>query len=100
MRAWAGWWRSDGLPALRLLAIEHWDPLGVYDRPQAADAYDAYLQRAVALLRKGGGADDLARYLGDVRTKALGRGENEVVDEAFAERVVVWYAEAAPDRRD
>ena len=90
------WWANRGLPQLRLLAIEHWDPLGVYDDPARADAYDAYLARVGRMLRKGAGADEIARYLGDVRTKALARSENEDADEAFAHRVTAWYAVESP----
>jgi hypothetical protein len=86
------WWSQTGLPQLRLLAIEHWDPLGVYDDPARADAYDAYLARVDRMLRKGAGAPEIARYLGDVRTKAFARGENEDADEEFANRIVAWYA--------
>ena len=90
------WWNSSGLPALRLMAIEHWDPLGVYDNPIRADEYDPYLKRLGRMLRSGKGAEEIARYLGDVRTKALRRGENEEVDRAFADRVVAWYQLEAP----
>ncbi len=48
------------------------------------------------MLRRGKGADEIARYLGAVRTKALGRGEAETVDELFADRVVAWYQLEAP----
>ena len=91
------WWAEQGLPQLRLLAIEHWDPLGVYDDALRADAYDAYLERLGRMLRKGAGPEEIARYLGDVRTKALRRGEDEDADEAFADRVVAWYAVEAPE---
>jgi hypothetical protein len=90
------WWSGVGLPALRIMAIEHWDPLGVYDDPMRADAYDAYLERVGRMLRRGKSEDEIARYLGAVRTKALGRGENEEADELFARRVVAWYSLEAP----
>ena len=90
------WWAEQGLPQLRLLAVEHWDPLGVYDDASRADAYDAYLERVGRMLRKGAGPQEIARYLGDVRTKALRRGEDEDADEAFADRVIAWYAVEAP----
>jgi hypothetical protein len=90
------WWAEQGLPQLRLLAIEHWDPLGVYDDASRADAYDAYLERVGRMLRKGAGPGEIAHYLGDVRTKALRRGEDEDADEAFADRIVAWYAVEQP----
>jgi hypothetical protein len=94
--AWRRWWSSQGLPSLRIMAIEHWDPLDVYDDPAHADAYDAYLDRVGRMLRRGKGPAEIARYLGDVRTKALARGENEDSDELFADRVVAWYGLEAP----
>jgi hypothetical protein len=80
------------------MAIEHWDPLDVYDDPEHADAYDPFLERVGRMLRRGKGAEEVARYLGAVRTKALGRGEAETSDEAFADRVVAWYQLEAPRR--
>jgi hypothetical protein len=93
---WRRWWSSQGLPALRIMAIEHWDPLNVYDDATRADAYDPYLDRVGRMLRRGKGAEAVARYLGLVRTKALARSENEESDEAFADRVVTWYALEKP----
>jgi hypothetical protein len=94
---WRRWWAAQGLPALRLLAIEHWDPVNVYDDPAHADAYDPYLDRVGRMLRRGKGAAEIAHYLGRVRTEALARSENETADELFADRVVAWYALEAPD---
>ena len=90
------WWKEKGLPQLRLLAIEHWDPLNVYDDPLRADVYDPYLERVGRMLKKGASEDDIARYLGDVRTKAFRLEESETTDELFAERILVWYALDAP----
>jgi hypothetical protein len=90
------WWSSEGLPALRMLALEHWDPENVYDDPGRAGIYDPYLERVGRMLRRGKGSQDIARYLGDVRTKALKRDPSETVDELFADRVLAWYALEAP----
>ena len=84
------------MPALRLLALEHWDPENVYDDPTRADVYDPYLQRLGRMLRRGKGPADVARYLGNVRTKAFRREPNEAADELFADRVVAWYSLEAP----
>lgn len=94
---WRRWWRERGQRQLRVLAIEHWDPLDVYDDPPRADAYDAYLDRVGRMLRRGKGAEEIARYLGDVRTKAFHREESETADELFADQVVAWYAVEQPD---
>jgi hypothetical protein len=90
------WWTSEGLPALRMLAIEHWDPENVYDDPARAGAYDPYLERVGRMLRRGKGSKEIARYLGDVRTKALRREPSEAADELFADRVLAWYSLEAP----
>jgi hypothetical protein len=91
------WWRDEGLPALRILALEHWDPEGVYDDPMRIDTYDPYLERVGRMLRRGKGIPEIAAYLSAVRTKAFGRDENEEADQSFAERIVAWYALDAPD---
>jgi hypothetical protein len=94
---WRRWWTSTGLPQLRVMAVEHWDPQNVYDDAARADAYDPYLERVGRMLRRGKGADEIARYLGDVRTKAMRLDESEYADEAFADRVSAWYALEKPD---
>jgi hypothetical protein len=94
---WRRWWSSRGLPQLRLMAIEHWDPLNYYDDPAHADAYDPYLERVGRMLRRGKGVDEIAVYLGKVRTLALRRDENDAIDEEFAGRVSAWYTLEAPN---
>jgi hypothetical protein len=94
-RRWR-WWQTIGLAQLRIMAIEHWDPLNVYDSPKDAAVYDPYLERVGRMLRSGKGADALARYLGNVRTKAMQLDESETADELFADRVVAWYSLEAP----
>jgi hypothetical protein len=96
MFAWRRWWSRDGLPALRLMALERWDPLGVYEQPQRMDEYDAYLNRVGRLLRRGAGPEEVARYLGRVRREALKLEENDDADEAFADEVTTWFALEKP----
>jgi hypothetical protein len=79
------------------MAIEHWDPSNVYDDPERADLYDPYLDRVGRMLRRGKGSEEIARYLGAVRTKVFGKEESETADELFADRVVAWYAVEKPD---
>ena len=93
---WRRWWSSAGLPALRVMAVEYWDPQNVYDDATRADAYDAYLERVGRMLRRGKGPDEIARYLGLVRTKAMRLDESETTDELFADRVTAWYAVEKP----
>lgn len=90
------WWRERGLDELRRMTLEHWDPLNVYDDAARAGTYDIYLERVGRMLRRGKGPEDLARYLGALRTKVYKQDENEDADEAFAERVTAWYQLEAP----
>jgi hypothetical protein len=94
---WRRWWSATGLPSLRVMAVEHWDPQNVYDDATRADAYDAYLDRVGRMLRRGKGADEIARYLGQVRTKAMRLDESEDLDQSFADRISAWYALENPD---
>jgi hypothetical protein len=48
------------------------------------------------MLRRGKGPDEIARYLGAVRTKAMRLEESEGADESFADRVSAWYALEKP----
>ena len=80
---------------LRILAIEHWDPLGVYDDPANADAYDAYLDRVGRMLSRGKGSAEIARYLGEVRRRCSPAGRTRTWT-SFADRVVAWYGLEAP----
>jgi hypothetical protein len=91
------WWRTEGLRALRLMAIEQWDPDGVYGDPAQAGVYDPFLERTGRMLRRGRSAEAIAVYLGKVRTKAFRRDENETLDREFADRVVAWYRLEAPE---
>ena len=59
---WRRWWSDRGLRELRVLAIEHWDPVNVYDDPANAGVYDAYLERVGRMLRRGKGSAEIARY--------------------------------------
>lgn len=93
---WRRWWSGAGLPALRVMAVEHWDPLNVYDDATRADAYDPYLERVGRMLRRGKGSAEIALYLGQVRTEAMQLDESETADELFAERVSAWYALEQP----
>jgi hypothetical protein len=93
---WRRWWSSSGLPTLRVMAIEHWDPQNVYAAASLADAYDPYLERVGRMLRRGKGPEEIARYLGEVRTKAMKLDESEIADELFADRVTAWYSLEAP----
>ena len=49
-----------------------WDPIGVARAPEARDEYDGYLPDVIAILSRGGNAEELAAYLTQVETQRMG----------------------------
>ena len=91
------WWKRQGVPELRRLLMDEWDPIGVAGIPEAADEYDSYLGTIVGMLRDRRSTDELRAYLHRVRTEYMGLSEWPQMDErerALAERLVAWYAES------
>ena len=64
--------------------------------PSHADVVRPVSRARRAHAAAGKGSEEIARYLGEVRTKAFTRGESETADELFADRVVAWYALESP----
>jgi hypothetical protein len=52
--------------------MQHWDPIGISDEPLAADEYDSYIPKIMALLRKGTTVEELMDYLDEVATHRMG----------------------------
>lgn len=50
---WHTWWKRDGARELRALLMDHWDPIGVAEVPEAADEYDTYVGHIGRMLREG-----------------------------------------------
>jgi hypothetical protein len=99
---WAQWWRRVGERELRSVTMSQWDPIGVADEPLAASEYDSYLAQIVERLRAEVTDDDLAGYLGDVRTR-MGLERDLPRDLAAARRMREWYAASTAgygERRD
>ncbi len=69
-----------------------WDPIGVASIPGARDEYDAYLPQVFSLLKAGAGADEIADYLTEVSTQAMGLGSNQERDRHTAELLLEWKA--------
>ncbi|MGH2917843.1 MAG: hypothetical protein ACRDLS_04475 [Solirubrobacteraceae bacterium] len=61
-RAWVRWWRLDGLPEMRNLLWDKWDPLSLRgEAPE--DEYDSYANVLASKLRRGNTRHDIADYL-------------------------------------
>jgi hypothetical protein len=94
---WHMWWKRRGAQGIRRLLMEEWDPIGVADVPEAADEYDAYLGAIGERLRRGANADEIARFLTDVREDRMGLGPSpsseRSQDMAVADRLTDWYVD-------
>jgi hypothetical protein len=66
LSAYHQWWKQQGGQELRSLLMEHWDPIGVKNSPEATDEYDGYGASVVHLLREGASAQRVAEYLAEV----------------------------------
>jgi hypothetical protein len=91
-RDWWSWWSAEGEGPLTRLLRDEWNPIGSDD--VAADEYAAYATRLGGLLREGVSADEIARFLADTRTGALGLPPDPDEDRRAAQQVRDWYAGA------
>ncbi len=69
-----------------------WDPIGVAGMPGARDEYYGYLPQVFSLLKGRAGADELADYLFEISTQAMGLGGNRARDLQVAEILLDWTA--------
>lgn len=76
------------LQAIRGVLLAEWDPIGVRDVATAQDEYDSYLPAILRLLERGASSTELAKYLGDVATIAMGLVEVRDRDLATAETLL------------
>ena len=56
--------------------MQHWDPIGVRDEPNAQDEYDAYIGKVYAMLMdEHASTDEIFEYLYGIATKRMGLRE-------------------------
>ncbi len=91
-RAWWAWWQTHGEAHLTLLLREDWNPTGLADTP--ASEYATYATRLGGLLREGISEDEVARFLTDARTGAMGLPAAPQDDQRVAAAVHSWYVVA------
>jgi hypothetical protein len=91
-RDWWSWWSAHGEGPLTRLLRDEWNPIGFDD--VRADEYASYATRLGGLLREGVSADQIATFLDDTRTGALGLPSHPDEDRRVAQRVHDWYANA------
>ena len=90
-RPWRKWWRLRGKDELRNLVWSSWDPIDLRDEESPRDEYDSYLLPLARLLAEGRPVEDVADYLGEVRTGAMGLDEDRAADLTAAREFVAWY---------
>jgi hypothetical protein len=98
-RAWVRWRRLEGLPQMRALLWEKWDPLGLRPHDAPEDEYDSYANILASKLKRGTSREDIADYL----TTAL--AEEGVITPAWVARcnqtaqdLLDWYGQSSAPR--
>jgi hypothetical protein len=65
--------RADEIQqAIRAVFMQHWDPIGVADVPEAQDEYDSYVGPVYRLLASGASDAELIDYLYNTETETMG----------------------------
>lgn len=86
------WWKHKGGQELRRLLMEHWDPIGVKDAPEAASEYDGYRAGVMQLLRSAASDEEIAEHLSQVEQERMGFRTTREQLRPLGERIVRWYA--------
>ncbi len=88
---WWDWWNASGQAHLTRLLREEWDPIGSPDTP--ADEYASYATRIGGLLHEGASEEQLATFLHDARTGAMGLAPDPERDRRAGSLIHEWYRE-------
>ena len=98
-RAWARWWRIDGLREMRAILWEKWDPLAL-NGIAPDDEYDGYAQVLASKLKRGSDRSDIVAYLmtklwepSDLITPTW-----QVRCEDAADALIEWYSRSRAPR--
>lgn len=62
------------IKTIREILLQHWDPIGISDAPDAADEYDRYAAEILQMLEAGKRRDRIETYLGSVTVDRVGCG--------------------------
>jgi hypothetical protein len=105
-RDWVRWWRVEGLPEMRNILWEKWDPLGLFedacdpDERWPEDEYDAYANVLASKLKRGNCRSDIKTYLtnslleeGDALTPQW-----EARCALAADALIAWYEGSSAPR--
>jgi hypothetical protein len=67
------------LSTIRETLLQHWDPIGISDAPDAADEYDRYAAEILRMLEAGDGQDRIEAYLSSVTAERMGLRVTEML---------------------
>jgi hypothetical protein len=84
---WAVWWKRQGEEELSLILWAAWDPIGGVPR----DEYETYASQVASRLRAGATPDEIAAFLGEIRTGSIGLGPDPAADKVVAYKIQDWY---------
>jgi len=87
--SWADWWKRRGQDELALLLWAVWDPIGVIGLPR--DEYERYAPQVASRLRAGESGDEVAAFLGEIRTGMIGDDPRPEEDMRAAWKICEWY---------
>lgn len=62
---------------VRKILLKDWDPIGVYNVPEAQDEYDSYVPIATKMLLDKKSSDEIFNYLNKVETITMGLSSSE-----------------------
>jgi hypothetical protein len=74
--------------AIHSILLREWDPIGVYDAPEAQDEYDAYVSQVHGLLIRREPLHKMMDYLWWAETVHMGLCGNRSRTEAVARRLM------------
>lgn len=70
---------------VRAVLIEHWDPIGVSDIPEASDEYDRYVGEVyVMLMDHRASESEIEQYLYDTATDYMGLDPHDALEKRCA----------------
>jgi hypothetical protein len=88
---WQAWWEREGREGLNELLLSEWNPIGI---GVPRDEYSSYAGQMGKLLYESGSEQDIAAYLHEARTSAMGLPPRPERDRRVASLAIAWYANA------
>jgi hypothetical protein len=99
LATWSMWWKQRGGRGVRRILMEHWDPIGVSNAPEAADEYDAYIGPVGRMLRERAPRWQIEAYLEQTSTEHIGledTNESAAHRRITVSRLLEWYESEDP----